>query len=124
MSSAESVIAGELAKWSDAFAHNDWNALTQLYSLNALLYGSAPQLFHGEGIKSYFNALPPLSGAKASFSGVKVVPIGSTLINVAGIVSFSIPTRLESLAFRITLVYVIEEGAWKIISHHVSQKAA
>jgi ketosteroid isomerase-like protein len=124
MSPAENTIADELSKWSDAFARNDWNALIQLYSRNALLFGSAPQLYHGEGIKSYFNALPPLSGAKASFSGVKVVPIGSNLINVAGLVSFSVPTRPEDLSFRITLVYVIEEGAWKIISHHVSQKAA
>lgn len=124
MSSAENTIAQELSRWSDAFARNDWNALTQLYSRHALLFGSAPQLYHGEGIKSYFNALPPLSGAKASFSGVKVVPIGSTLINVAGIVSFSVPSRPDNLAFRITLVYVIEDGAWKIVSHHVSQKAA
>ena len=123
MSSAENAIADELSKWSDAFARSDWNALTQLYSRNALLYGSAPQLYHGEGIKSYFNALPLLSGATASFSSVKVVPIGSTLINVAGIVSFNVPTRREPLAFRITLVYMIEEGAWKIINHHVSQKA-
>ena len=123
MSTAD-VVAGALAKWSEAFACNDWDALTQLYSANALLYGSAPQLYCGEGIKSYFNALPPLSGAMASFSEVKVVPIGAEIINVAGIVNFSVPTRPVALAFRITLVFMSEEGIWRIISHHVSQRAA
>ena len=91
--SAADIVGRALVKWSDAFARNDWDALTDLYLRNALLYGSAPQLYYGEGVKSYFNALPPLSGARASFVELKVVPISSTLINVAGIVSFSVPTR-------------------------------
>ncbi|MBR1301098.1 nuclear transport factor 2 family protein [Bradyrhizobium sp. AUGA SZCCT0042] len=122
--SSEDAVAGALAKWSDAFACNDWGALTELYSRNALFYGSTPQLYYGEGVKSYFNALPPLSVAKAFFSEMKVVSIGDEIINVAGIVKFSVPTRPEALAFRITLVFMSEEGAWRIISHHVSQKAA
>ena len=71
--SAADIVGGALAKWSDAFARNDWDEFNP--------------------VKSYFNALLPLSGARASFVELKVVPISSTLINVAGIVSFSVPTR-------------------------------
>ena len=65
--SAADIVGRALVKRSDAFARNDWDALTELYLRNALLYGSAPQLYYGEGVKSYFNARPPLSGARASF---------------------------------------------------------
>ena len=38
---AADIVGGALAKWSDAFARNDWDALTALYSRNSLLYDSA-----------------------------------------------------------------------------------
>lgn len=122
---ADDVVAGALAKWSDDFAKKDWDELTKLYSKDALFYGSTPPLYKGlDGVKAYFKALPPMVGATAAFKDLVVVPVGSNLINVAGTAVFTIPSAPAPIVFRITQVYVNEDGAWKIVSHHVSRVEA
>jgi ketosteroid isomerase-like protein len=119
---ADDIVAGALTKWSDAFAKKDWDAMTTLYSKDALFYGSTPPLYKGlDGVKAYFNALPPMVGATAAFKDLTVVPVGSSLINVAGTAVFTVPAAPAPAVFRITQVLVNEDGAWKIVSHHVSR---
>jgi ketosteroid isomerase-like protein len=118
---ADDAIAAALQKWSDAFAKKDWDSMTSLYSKDALFYGSTPPLYRGlDGVKAYFNALPPMVGATVAFKDMAVVPIGSDLINIAGIATFTVPGAPAPFVFRITQSYVNEGGTWKIVSHHVS----
>src|ERR1700759_5101877 len=122
---ADDVVAGALAKWSDAFARKDWDAMTPVYSKDALFYGSTPPLYKGvDGVKAYFKALPPMVGATAAFKDLAVVPVGANLINMAGTAVFTIPAAPAPAVFRITQVFVNEDGAWKIVSHHVSRAQA
>jgi hypothetical protein len=60
-------------------------------------------------------------GATVAFKDTTVVPIGSNLIDIAGIATFTVPGAPAPNAFRITQSYVNESGAWKIVSHHVSR---
>ena len=122
---ADDVVAGTLAKWSDAFVKKDWDAMTALYSKDALFYGSTPPLYKGtDGVMAYFKALPPMVGATAAFKDLTIVPVGANLINVAGTAVFTIPAAPAPIVFRITQVFVSENGAWKIVSHHVSRVEA
>ena len=57
--SAADIVGRALVKWSDAFARNDWDALTEVYSRNALLDGSTPQLYYGEGTKGGADRFDP-----------------------------------------------------------------
>jgi ketosteroid isomerase-like protein len=119
---ADDVVAGAMQKWSDAFAKKDWDAMSSLYSNDALFYGSTPPLYKGlDGVKAYFAALPPMVGATVAFKDLAVVPIGTNLINMAGIATFTIPGAPAPIVFRITQSYVNDGGAWKIVSHHVSR---
>ncbi|MDN3272880.1 DUF3225 domain-containing protein [Frankia sp. RB7] len=119
---ADDVITAALQKWSDAFAKKDWDAMSSLYAKDALFYGSTPPLYRGlDGVKAYFSALPPMVGATVAFKDTTVVPIGSNLINIAGIATFTVPGAPAPNVFRITQSYVNESGAWKIASHHVSR---
>ena len=119
---ADDVIGAALQKWSDAFAEKDWDAMSSLYSREALFYGSTPPLYKGlDGVKAYFAALPPMVGATVAFKDLVVVPVGTNLINMAGIATFTVPGAPAPFVFRITQSYFNEGGAWKIVSHHVSR---
>ncbi len=119
---ADDVIAGALQKWSDAFARKDWEAMGSLYSKDALFYGSTPPLYRGiDGVRAYFHALPPTVGATVAFKDMTIVPVGSDLINVAGIATFTVPGAPAPIAFRITQSYINRDDVWKIVSHHVSR---
>lgn len=119
---ADDIIAAALQKWSDAYARKDWEAMGRLYSKDALFYGSTPPLYRGiDGVRAYFNALPPTVGATVAFKEMTIVPVGSDLINVAGIATFTIPGAPAPFAFRITQSYVNQGDAWKIVSHHGSR---
>ena len=118
---ADDAVAAALQKWSDAFAKKDWDQMSNLYSKDALFYGSTPPLYRGiDGVKAYFNSLPSMVGATVAFKDMAVVPIGSDLVSIAGIATFVIPGAATPVVFRITQSYVNEGGAWKIVSHHVS----
>lgn len=49
---------------------------------------------------------------------------GPDLVNVAGTASFDADEGAVKLSVKITWVIAREDGDWKIVSHHVSSKAA
>jgi hypothetical protein len=51
-----------------------------------------------------------------------VAPVGPDVINVAGTASFVVEEGATILSVKITWVIVLENGDWKIVSHHVSSK--
>jgi ketosteroid isomerase-like protein len=121
-SAADDVAADLIARWSAAFAKLDVDALSSLYSGHALFYGSNPTLYRGrDGVKSYFTGLPHWKARSVQFAGVSTEAAGSDVVNMAGTANFSVDGA--SLTVKITWVIIREEGAWKIVSHHVSSKA-
>jgi uncharacterized protein (TIGR02246 family) len=122
---ADDTVSAIAEKWSAGFNKLDAEAIASLYSKNALFYGSTPPLFKGkEGVTAYFNALPRWKSPMVQFSDLVTTPVGADIINVAGTASFILAENAPPVAFRLTWVIVREDGDWKILSHHVSPKAA
>ena len=122
---AEQAVSSIIEKWSASFTKLDADALASLYSTNALFFGSTPPLYKGkEGVAAYFNALPRWKSPTVQFTDLAVTPIGSDVINVAGTASFVVSETAPPVSFRLTWVIIREDGDWKIVSHHVSPKAA
>ncbi len=122
---ADQTVSAITEKWSAAFNKLDADGLAQLYSRNALFYGSTPPLYKGkEGVAAYFNALPRWKSPTVQFSDIVANPIGSDVINVAGTATFVIAENAPPIVFRLTWVVMREDGEWKIVNHHVSPKPA
>ncbi len=120
---ADQTVSDITGKWSAAFNKLDADALAQLYSKNALFYGSTPPLYKGkEGVAAYFNALPRWKSPTVQFTDISAIPIGSDVINVAGTATFVIAENAPPVVFRLTWVVMREDGEWKIVNHHVSPK--
>ncbi len=122
---AEQAVSSIIEKWSAGFTKLDADALASLYSRNALFFGSTPPLYKGkEGVAAYFNALPRWKSPTVQFTDLVTTPIGSEVINIAGTASFVVSENAPPVSFRLTWVIIREDGDWKIVSHHVSPKAA
>jgi uncharacterized protein (TIGR02246 family) len=118
---AEETVSGIVAKWSAAFNKLDAEALASLYSNNAFFFGSKATLYRGhDGVAAYFHALPRWSSPTVQFTDVSVAPVGTDVINFAGIASFVPGGDTPPLSVKISWVIVREDGGWKIASHHVS----
>jgi ketosteroid isomerase-like protein len=121
-STTDDIVSGITAKWAASFSQLDAAALASLYSKHAFLFGSNPNLYRGrDGVAAYFNGLPRWKSPTAQFTDLVTAPVGADMINVAGTVSFVFDER--ALSVKITWVIAREDGAWKIVSHHVSSKA-
>jgi len=120
---AGDTVSGIIEKWSAAFKKLDAEALALLYSKNAFFFGSNPSLYRGnEGVLAYFNALPRWRSPTVRCTDVMTAAVSSDVINVAGTASFVVSDGAPPLSVKITWVIVLEDGDWKIISHHVSSR--
>jgi ketosteroid isomerase-like protein len=123
-SKADQVVSGIIEKWSAGFRKLDADALASLYSNNAFFFGSKPELYLGhDGVAAYFNALPRWRSPSVHFTDVKIAQVGPDLINFAGTANFDLGEE-GSLSVKISWVIAREDGGWKIVSHHVSSRAA
>jgi uncharacterized protein (TIGR02246 family) len=115
------------AKWSDAFAKWDIDALAALYTKDALFFGSTPDLYIGQdGVKTYFSKLPTGVFKSATFSDQHFIRLAPNVILAAGFVTFTRETngQTSQLPFRITLTLLRQGRVWRIASHHASPKGA
>lgn len=119
--SGSAIVDKFIAKWSAAFTRLDAEALSALYSEQALFYGSVPMLFRGRaGVAAYFNALPRYEAPKAAFSDIVATTLGADIVNMAGRVTFVTDPDRPPLQVKITWILVNETDGWHIISHHIS----
>ena len=119
----DDIVSGIMKKWAEAFTRLDAAALAALYSKNAFFFGSNPTFYRGnDGVRAYFDGLPRWQSPSVEFTEVRSAQAAPDLINVAGTATFTIEQDAEPLVVKITWVIVREEGAWKIVSHHVSSK--
>ena len=118
-------ISGKLqALWTDAFGRQDWESLASLYTDDAQLFGGTPNLFTSrQGVRRYFDAIPPGAALTAKFGAQHVVQVAPDVIVSAGDVAFRRAGALaEPRQHRITLVITNRGGEWRIASHHASPK--
>jgi ketosteroid isomerase-like protein len=121
-SAADEIASGIMAQWAAAFAKLDADALSSLYSMHALFYGSNPTLYRGrDGVKRYFSGLPRWQSQSVKFTDVVTEAVGADVVSMAGTANFVFDK--DTLTVKITWVIVREDGGWKILSHHVSSKA-
>jgi ketosteroid isomerase-like protein len=121
-SAADEIASGIMAQWAAAFAKLDADALSSLYSMHALFYGSNPALYRGrDGVKRYFGGLPRWQSQSVKFTDVVTEAVGADVVSMAGTANFAFDK--DTLTVKITWVIVREDGGWKILSHHVSSKA-
>ena len=119
----DDVVSVVMKRWGAAFSKMDAAALAALYSRNAFFFGSNPTFYRGnDGVKAYFEGLPRWQSPSVEFTEVRTAQAAPDLINVAGTATFTMEQDTEPLVVKITWVLVREDGAWKIVSHHVSSK--
>jgi ketosteroid isomerase-like protein len=120
---ADDIVRGIMTRRATGFSRLDADALSSLYSRNALFFGSNPRLYRGkEGVAAYFSALPRWHSSAVQFTDVVTEQASLDLINVAGTAFFDVDDGATKLSVKITWVIVREDGDWKIVSHHVSSK--
>jgi ketosteroid isomerase-like protein len=122
-SASDEIVSSIMERWAAAFTRLDAAALAALYSKNAFFFGSNPLLYRGnDGVKAYFEGLPRWQSPSVEFTDVMTAQAAPDLINFAGTATFTVEKDAEPLVVKITWAIVREDGAWKIVSHHVSSK--
>lgn len=109
-------------QWTDAFAARDLLRLVSLYASKTAFWGSTNDLYRDrDGVRKYFLKLPP-SYKNSRFQEPHIVALGEDAFAASGSVVF---TRVDEgkdveLHYRMTHVFIKEDGAWKIATHHAS----
>jgi hypothetical protein len=120
------IVTALQQRWIAAFNQRDVEGLVALYSDESCLFGGKPDLsINRSGIRTYFNALPPVR-LRAEFGEQTVVRLAPTVIMSAGFMTFQ---RLDTdppaapTPFGTTLTVVDTGAARKIASRHASPVA-
>jgi uncharacterized protein (TIGR02246 family) len=117
-------VAAATAKWADAVATNDPDAVTALYANDGVLWGTlSPSLRSDQAaIRAYFvSAFAALPQLKVTFGDQAVRVYDNTAINT-GYYTFSYVKDGEpkSLPARYSFTYVKDGSGWRIADHHSS----
>lgn len=105
-------------QWIDAFNTHDLDRHVQLYTEDAMLFGSDAVLHRGhEGVRCYFGG----AGASVrSYPEPALVTFGEDVALTAGFVDFLEGGAL--LPYRLTWTLVRRGSNWKIAQHHGSPR--
>lgn len=122
---ARAALDAVMALWNAAAAPWDADALTAVYTADALFFGGRPGHFVGaEAVQAYFQSYEGVirSGRMALVDQhLKVLAPGCVLSQ--GFVDFAFELcdgqRTQS-RLRTTLVLVSEDASWRICQHHFS----
>lgn len=112
------MIESLIAEWIDAFNAHDLDRHMNLYTADAMLFGSVDALQDGrEAIRAYFGGRP--AGARVlSYPPPQIRQIGDGFAVTSGHVLFSDGT--QPLPYRLSWTVVFRNGDWKIAQHHGS----
>lgn len=107
-------------QWVDAFNAHDLDTHVQLYTEDAMLFGSDDVLHRGHaGVRGYFGGLPANASVR-SFPIPVIVEFGSDTAVMAAYVDFADGDAL--LPYRLTWALIRQNGHWKIAQHHGSPR--
>ena len=112
-------------QWSATYSANDRDALTKLYTPDALLLGTTDQVATrgSQAIREYFVALEK-GGRRNAIKERDVIVLGPEAVVVAGFYDFARKEQnYEPRPSRFTMVIVKRDGRWMIAHHHSSPRA-
>ncbi len=115
------AVAEELRKaWARAFRARDAEALANLYTQEAMFFGSTPDLYRGrDGVRAYFSTLRA-DVTLDEFEPGDVVQTGEDTMIAAGYWQFLFGTELRR--YRLTWTIVQQSAGWLIAAHHASPR--
>jgi uncharacterized protein (TIGR02246 family) len=117
---AASIVAAVQAAWAAAFAARDWDALTALYSDDALFFGSAPELRVGRAdIRGYFEGLPA-EVTLTSFPPMRCRRAAPGVVVANGFWRFA--AAGGDLDYRLSWTLVERSGRWRLVQHHAGAR--
>ena len=108
------------AQWVEAFNSHDLERHMELYTEDAMLFGSVDELQDGrDAIRAYFSRRPPGIRVK-SYPLPRVRMITADVAITAGHVDFA--DGDQPSPYRMTWVLVRRNGNWRIAQHHGSPR--
>jgi len=106
------------AQWVEAFNSHDLDRHMELYTEDAMLFGSVDELQDGRNaIRDYFGKRPTGIRVK-SYPMPQVRQVAADVAITAGHVDFVNADELSP--YRMTWVLVRRAGSWRIAQHHGS----
>jgi uncharacterized protein (TIGR02246 family) len=107
-------------KWIEAFNSHDLDTHAALYTEDAMLFGSIPELVVGRAaIKAYFGGRGP-NVHVAHYPFPDVVTIRDDVAATAAHVDFA--DGDTPMPYRVTWMLVKQDGHWRIAQHHGSPR--
>jgi uncharacterized protein (TIGR02246 family) len=107
-------------QWVEAFNRHDLDTHVALYTEDALLFGSVPELIVGrDAIRRYFGGRGPLVRV-AQYPFPRVVMIRPDVAATAAHVDFADGDK--PMPYRVTWMLVQQQGVWRIAQHHGSPR--
>lgn len=118
--SATPTVEDLLSQWIAAFNSRDLDRHMELYTPDAMLFGSVDALQDGrDAIRDYF-AKRPASVRVKSYPMPQVRQINPDVLITGGHVDFT--DGDQAMPYRMTWVLVRHGGNWKIAQHHGSPR--
>ena len=115
-----STLEGFHKCWVEVFNSHDLDAHAALYTEDATLFGSVPDLIIGRAaIRNYFAGRGP-NVHVARYPFPRVVMISDTVAATAAHVDFA--DGDTPMPYRVTWMLVKREGEWTIAQHHGSPR--
>jgi uncharacterized protein (TIGR02246 family) len=106
------------ARWEQVYNSGDADKFVALYTKDAMLFGSTPQLATGsDGVRTYYTKLP--AGIQAKMGEQKAIEVAPNVLLISGFVDFILKNGTV-LPFRLTLAAVKTGAQWLVAQHHGS----
>lgn len=108
-------------QWADAVNALDLDRLAGMYTEDALLFGSVPELFSGRAaVQRYFSRFP--SGLfTARIGDQRAVEVAPNVLAMSGVVDFD-KKGAGTTPFRLSFVLVRRDDRWLIAQQHASPR--
>lgn len=120
----ENQIAAATSAWREAIDSRDAKRVAALYDPEALLYATfQSRVDNPKDLLSYFKHLAENENLKVKFHRQDIRCFSDEVAINSGLYTFSYTKKNGepvSIPARYTLVYMKENGTWKIIEHHSS----
>ena len=114
------TVESLLAQWIEAFNSHDLDRHMELYTEEAILFGSVDELQDGrDAIRGYFGKRPPGIRVK-NYPMPEFREVAADVILTAGHVDFA--DGNEIIPYRMTWVLHRRDGNWRIAQHHGSAR--
>jgi ketosteroid isomerase-like protein len=121
VSDPRGVLEDFYARWGKAHTERDWGSMMSLYDLEALFFGSTPDLHVGPSdVRAYFEALAPQPDAHVEFELLGATSPAPDVVEGASIATFRWTGNTAGTRIRFTHTLVRRADRWLAVAHHGS----